>query len=168
VASFVPELLNPEDPESVAQWARDVGDVVNGQLSIGEPISHDVALFPNPISHDVALFPNGVKGHMLGSFVNLVIGTGDLDANITCTHNLNIPNKGTGTGPTEMNVGWVPVRWEHNGTGVAGVVETVSCNYEDGAITADSIQLRFYAAAARTVNDANPLYVTLWFFPTTR
>jgi hypothetical protein len=157
VTQFAPELINPEDPNSLTEWARTITSIVNGNISIGEPVSSDTTMMPN-----------GVKGHLLGSFVNLVIGTGDLDVNITCTHNLNIPNKGTGTGPTEMNVGWVPVRWEHNGTGVAGVVETISCNYEDGTITANSIQRRFYAAAALTVNDANPLYVTLWFFPTSR
>ena len=154
MAQFIGEIPDPNDPESVAEWSRSVADLLNGQLSIGEPISHDTVMHPN-----------GVKGHMLGSFVTVVIGTGDLAANITCTHNLNVPNKLAGG----LNVGWLPVRWEHDGTGVAGVVETISCNYRTGdAVTANAIDLRFYAAAARTVADATPLTATLWFFPTTR
>jgi hypothetical protein len=151
VASFVPELLNPEDPESVAQWARDVGDVVNGQLSIGEPISHDVALFPN-----------GVKGHMLGSFVThtaIVLA----DNAYTFTHNLNIPNKATGG----FNVGWIPVRYIHDGNTV-DAASTISVNYETGdAITANAIDLRFYFGGTRVIA-GHALTATIWFFPTTR
>ena len=157
MASFVPDLLDASDPASVEAWAVRVADVVNGQVSIGEPISHDTALLPN-----------GVKGHLIGSFVTVILGQGfALDTNITCTHNLNVENKGVGTDPTELNVGWVIVRAEHSGTG-AGVTSTISCNYETGdAVTANSIELRFYANA-RTVDQVDPLYITLWFFPTTR
>jgi hypothetical protein len=159
VADFVGEIQNPEDPDSIAEWSRTVADLLNGQLSIGEPVSEDATLKPN-----------GVKGHLLGSFVNVVIGTGDLDAAFTCTHNLNIPQKGTGTAPTELNVCWTIVRAEHSGNG-AGVTSTISCNYETGdAVTANAIDLRFYANA-RTVADPAPddrIFITLRSFPATR
>lgn len=159
MASFVPPLLDPRNPDAVSRWARMVADTINGQLSIGEPISNDTALLPN-----------GVKGHMLGSFFSLYLEDlkYDLDTAHVCTHNLNVPNKGVGTGPTDLNVGWIIVRAEHSGNS-ADINSTVSCNYETGdPVTANSIALRFYANAARAVTVADPLYITLWFFPTTR
>ena len=158
MAQFVGEIPDPNDPESVAEWARGIASLLNGQLSIGEPISQNTTMFPN-----------GVKGHLVGSFVEVVIGQGFAPGvNYTCTHNLNVENKGIGTGPTDMNVGWIPVRWEHDGNGCAGAgIETVSCSYEGGAITANSIQLMFHAAAPRNVAQDHPSFVTLWFFPTT-
>jgi hypothetical protein len=161
VAQFVPELVDPTNPDSIAEWARLITALVSGQISIGEPIAPS----PDPATPTAldALRPNGVKGHMLGSFVQVSIGTGDLDVAFTCTHNLNIPNKVAGG----LNVGWVIVRAEHNGTG-AGVTSSISVNYETGdTVTANAIDLRFYANA-RTVNDANPIVFTLWFFPATR
>jgi hypothetical protein len=118
--------------------------------------------------------PNGVKGHMLGSFVTVVVGQGyAIGAQVPCVHNLDIPNKGTATytltTPTDLNVGWVPVRWEHDAAGCLGAgIETVSCIYEGGTVTANSIELVFYAAGPRTVIQESPLFVTLWFFPATR
>ena len=161
MADFVPELVNPNDPDSIAEWARAINSLVNGFISIGEPVSEDTTRKPN-----------GVKGHLLGSFVTVEIGTKDdgFWAAVTCTHNLNIPNKGVGASPSDLNVGWVVVRWEHDGNGVAGANEMMSCNYRTGdAVTNNSIDLRFYYGnGARNVNDDHPIYVTLWFFPTTR
>jgi len=57
-------------------------------------------------------------------------------------------------------------RVKHNGT-AADAASTLSVNYESGgpdAINANSIELRWYAAGARTVNAGNPLTVTLFFF----
>ena len=156
MARFVPDLIDPSNHESVAAWAADVADVVNGQISIGEPISHDAVMHPN-----------GVKGHLLGSFVTIPVDDlkYPLDTACLCHHNLNVPNKAAGG----LNVGWVIVRIEHDGTGV-GVTSTVSCNYDtrdSAGITENAIPLRFYAVA-RTVTVAHPMNVTLWFFPTTR
>jgi hypothetical protein len=152
VATFVPELQNPDDPESVAEWARIVASKINGQISIGEPVSEDTTLKPN-----------GVKGHLLGSFVEVVIGTNDLNTAMTCTHNLNLSVWGT-----DLNVGWIIVRAEHSGTGAA-VNSTISCNFQTGdTIGANAIELRFYADTRTVTDGADALTVHLWFFPATR
>jgi len=171
VASFVPPLLDPENPNAVANWAREVADTINGQISIGEPL----ATLADGTGGLDTLRPNGVKGHLLGSFVDVEIGTGDLAVAITCTHNLNIINKGTtplaeSGNESDLNVCWVIVRTEHDGTGPPVNVDTISCNFQTGdTVTDNSIQLRFHAVlGGRTVADASPIYLKLWFFPTTR
>lgn len=162
MATFVPPLLDPSNPNAVANWAREVADVINGQISIGEPL----ALNPDPTAGGAdPARPNGVKGHLLGSFVVVEIGTNDLGhANpVTCTHNLQIVPKGG-----SLNVGWVIVRAEHDGTGVVAGDETITVNYRTGdAVGNNAIALRFYATGARTVDDFHPITVALWFFPTT-
>jgi len=111
VASFVPELVDPNDPESIAEWARAISSLVNGFISIGEPVSEDTTRKPN-----------GVKGHLLGSFVT-VETTANTQAAV-CTHNLNIDPKGLTAPPVyndPLNVAWVIVRVQHDGFGAAGV-----------------------------------------------
>lgn len=167
MASFVPPLLDPENPDAIANWAREVADVLNGQVSIGEP----VATLPDGTGGIDTTRPNGVKGHLSGSFVLVEVGTGDLGhaGAITCTHNLNIPTNIASLPAGALNVGWVVVRVEHSGNGVVAGDETISVNYRTGdAVTTTAIDLRFYASGARTVSDVHPIYVTLWFFPTTR
>lgn len=156
MAHFAPTLLDPTDPESIAHWADQIEQLINGRLSIGEPVSEDTTRLPN-----------GVKGHMLGSFVTIPVDDlkYPLDTACLCHHNLNVPNKAAGG----LNVGWMIVRIEHDGTGV-GSTSVVSCNYDTrdvAGITNNAIPLRFYAVA-RTVTVVHPMNVTLWFFPTTR
>lgn len=161
MASFVPPLLDPENPDAVAEWARAVADWANGQVSIGEPVATigDGSGIVDPLR------PNGVKGHLLGSFVvrsDIVLA----DTVYTFTHNLNIPNKAVANDP--LNVCWVVVRLVHDGTAV-NEASTISVNYESGdAVTENAIDLRFYIGGARTIAAPNPLTAALWFFPTTR
>ena len=156
MAQFVGEIPDPNDPESVAEWARGIANLLNGQLSIGEPISQDTTMFPN-----------GVKGHLVGSFVvrsDIVLA----DTAYTFTHNLNIPNKGAGNDP--LNVCWEVVRFIHDGTNV-NAASTLSVNYDSrdaAGVLDNSIDLRFYVGGARTIAAPNPLTAALWFFPTTQ
>ena len=58
MASFVPPLLDPGNPDSVAKWAKDVADVINGQLSVGEPISHETGQYV--YEHNLNVEPKGM------------------------------------------------------------------------------------------------------------
>ena len=160
MAQFAPELVDPTNPDSIAEWARTITALVNGGISIGEPLAWDVLTGAVDL-----LRPNGVKGHILGDFVQVEVGfkdTGDWIA-VTCTHNLNIPNRVAGG----LNVGWTPVRFEHDGNTV-DAASTISVNYRTGdTVTANAIDLRFYASGTRVVSDAHPIIATLWFFPAT-
>jgi len=157
MASFVPPLLNPENPDSVADWARAVADVVNGQLSIGEPISDNTTLKPN-----------GVKGHLLGSFV--FVETTSAVQSVVCTHNLNVEPKNI-TAPVPawddpLNVGWDLVRLQHDDTGGAAAGGHMVV-WHGGTLTANTIELEFHLSG-HTVSALHPAYWTVWFFPTTR
>jgi len=166
VASFVPPLTDPGNPNAVANWAREVADVINGQISIGEPL----ATLADGTEGLDTLRPNGVKGHLLGSFVEIEIGNVVLPPLVTpvpCVHNLDIPNKVAGG----LNVGWVVVRVEHKELfpGNTTLTSVPGVYYETGdAVTNNSIELRFVCMGARSITDARPLKFTLWFFPTTR
>ena len=153
MAQFVHEIPDPTTPESVAEWSREIAGLLNGQLSIGEPISDGTTLKPN-----------GVKGHMIGSFVTRtdIVAA---DTLYTFTHNLDIPNKASGG----LNVGWIPVRYIHDGDTV-DAASTITCNYEttdSASVTATAMPLRFYFGGTRVVA-GHALTATIWFFPTTR
>ena len=157
MASFVPPLLDPGNPDSVAKWAKDVADVVNGNLSLGEPISHDTALFPN-----------GVKGNTLGSFVTHTITA--KTGQYVYEHNLNVEPKGM-TAPTDytdpLNVMWQIVRFTNPG-GLAPTGSGGYLDFHDGyAVTANSIELEWHVGG-HNIGVAQPMILTVWFLPTTR
>lgn len=156
--NFVPDLQNPEDASSIQEWSRRVAGLINGHISIGEPISHDTALFPN-----------GVKAHLLGSFVQVETTANTQSA--VCTHNLNIDPKGLSAPPVwndPLNVGWIIVRVQHDNFGAAGIGGTAAMFHGGaGTVTANSITLEFHLSG-HTVAVAHPALWTLWFFPTTR
>lgn len=171
MATFLPQLLDPENPDSVAAWARAVSDWANGQVSIGEPVAPN----PDPLVGGVdPIRPNGVKGHLLGSFVT-VTQTAQAQV-IRCTHNLGVVPKGLtlpGILHTDpLNVAWVVVRVRHDNTllagppaggpslpvfvGGAGSVDTTDGNYIDLAFRVDGYDI-----------PATSMVWELWFFPTT-
>ena len=157
---FPPRLADPSDPDSIAQWAREITELLSGQVSIGEPVAFDY------LTGGVdALRPNGTTGNIHGSFVYMPVIQADVA--VTYTHNLNIPNKGGAGPPPDLNVGWIPVRIIHNGNTV-NAASTISVNYEIGdAVTANSIQLRWYIGGTRVIAKPHDLYTYLWFFPAT-
>ena len=157
MASYVPPLLDPGNPDAVARWAKLVADTINGQLSIGEPISEDTALKPN-----------GVKGHMLGSFVHHTCN--GKTGTFTFVHNLNVEPKGM-TAPTvysdPLNVMWTIVR-AANASGIAPTGSGIYLDFHDGyAVTANSIELEWHIGGHNVVG-AEAMDIVIWFIPTTR
>lgn len=158
--SRVPQVVvNPQDPQSITEHLFRVQRVVDGRLEFGspqDPRDPASATIPDGASH------NGIIQNIMGSWFELSLGTGDLAVDQTCTHNLGIPIVSAST----PNVRWIVFGLQHNAAG-AGAGSTISAVYEGGTVGENAIVLRFYAAA-RTVNDANPLKVTLFFVPVVR
>lgn len=149
-------LPDPKNPKSVVEHVDGVQRILDQQVSFGHPQDpgDDAGTALAGTTH------NGVIYNMEGTWVELRVTV--LDANTTCTHNLNL----TVLSASQPNCRWLVWGYQHDGTG-AGTTSTISCNYEDGTVAADSIQLRFYAVA-RTVDADHPLKVTLWFIPAVR
>lgn len=149
-------IVNPSDPESVVQHLYRVQRVVDGELEFGcpqDPNDPQSTALADGAAH------NGLLLNVKGAWVELEVET--LNANTTCTHNLNVQ------APTGLvNVRWLVFGWQHDNTG-AGAGSTVSVLYVDGNVGENSIALRFYAAA-RTVSADHPLKVTLFFTPAVR
>ncbi len=158
--SRIPQaVINPKDPLSIVEHLYRVQRVVDGQIDFGapqDPKDPASSTLPDGSAH------NGILNNILGSWFEISIGTGDLAVDQTCTHNLGQPI----VSATTPNVRWLVFGIQHNAAG-AGAGSTVSVVYEGGTVGENSIVLRFYAAA-RTVNDANPLKVTLFFIPVVR
>jgi len=166
MASFVPPLLDPANPDAIANWAREVADLLNGEISIGEPL----ATLADGTEGLDTLRPNGVKGHMLGSFVQA--DTTSAVQSVLFTHNLNVTPKGISAPPAwndPLNVGWVLVRLQHDDFGAAATGgHAVLWHGGVGSIlTANAIELELHLSG-HTVNVTHPARWTFWFFPTTR
>jgi hypothetical protein len=157
--------LDPNSPDfnkSVVEAISRLLRIVEGEIEIGDPQhpqddgSATLAGSGTPTTH------NGRVVNIRGSWVELNVTAADTA--VTCTHNLSIPVAVTG----EPNVLWTVKRCIHSGT-AANAASTWSVNFEVGdTVGTDAIQLRFYAAGARTVNADNPLKVTLFFEPAVR
>jgi hypothetical protein len=157
---FVPELTDASDPIAVEAWARAVSDVINGQVSIGEPVSENTTMFPN-----------GVQGNVRGSFC-----VGQITASpapVVFVHNLNIPALGTAAPPLytdPLNVAWQIVRVRHDGTGAAGLGGCgASAVFRGGLFSLGPTGIILYCSLTHcTVDAVHPAIFELFFFPTTR
>jgi hypothetical protein len=154
-------LQDPSNPQSLSEYLSRLQRIVDGALGFGSPQDpKDPAstTFANGVAN------NGTLDNIQGAWFELSLNDSShlLNTNITCTHNLNVQVLSA----AQPNVRWLVFGWQHSGVG-AGAGSTVDCIYTDGTVTADSIGLRFFAAA-RTVTDANPLKVSLFFVPAVR
>lgn len=148
-------------------WIRVVERILTGWVEVGHP-NHPTNHASTTLAGDNTALDshNGLRDNVAGSWVELELGTGDLGAAITCNHNLGADATVAAAG--EVNVRWQVWMWKHDGTGVGGVFSVISCNFRTGdAITANSIDLRFYALG-RTVDDDHKLKVTLRFVKAAR
>ena len=165
--------INPEDPNSIAEALSVLLRVVDREIEFGHP--------QNPIGEDATssaqvagaaggAIPahNGVLENIRGSWVEIIVdSSATADTKIDCVHNLNVPMT---SGVAEANVRWMVMGIKHSGLN-AVAASTISVSYEtgdSGSITADSFPLRVYAEGTRTVNDANPIKITLFFIPAVR
>jgi len=151
-------LVDVKNPQSVVDYVSRIQRVVDGQIEFGSPQDPR-----DPASTNIAdgTTQNGTLLNIAGSWVELKLDdVGNLiNTNVTCIHNLGVAVLSA----SEPNVRWLMFGWQHSGAG-AGAGSAVSAIYVDGAVTSNSIQLRFHAAA-RTVTVANPLKVCLFFVP---
>lgn len=155
-------LLDPRSPhfnEAVVEALSRLLQIVDNRIEFGNP--HD------PRS-DTSVLLAGAGGHngalqnIYGSFVELDVEA--LDTATSCQHNLSVPVAVAG----EPNVLWTVMRWVHDGT-AATSTSVPGVLFEEGdTVGTDSIQLRFYCSATRTVDADHPLKVTLFFTPAVR
>lgn len=149
---------DPKNPQQIADALTRLIEEFDGRISFGNPQDPtDDASTDLAGSTDV-LHP-GTLINMEGAWVELDVDT--LDSNVTCYHHLNQPVSVSG----EPNVRWLEFGYLHSGVGTA---EAIGCWYEDGTVTANSIQLRFGSSGRTVAAGANVLKATLFFIPAIR
>lgn len=158
ITQTIARLRDPQDPrfvdelrfvlEELVRKNRQDVNIVNGRLDIGHPS---------------LTLTNGQTGNVFCSYVTVEVDTAPgLNAAIVFTHNLNVPLVGGGATGTTPNVIYDVVFIRHNGTG-AGAATTTSVMFQAGdQVTPNSIELRVHSGL--TVNDANPMTLTLRFY----
>lgn len=156
-------LLDPDSKDfnkSVVEAMHRLLEIVDNRIEFGNP--HDPRLDTSTTRAGDG--HNGVLSNVYGSWVDIVLddATNLLNTNVECVHNLDVPVFSA----SEPNVLWLVFGFTHDGTGT-GAGSTVSVGYIDGTVAANSIELRFYAAA-RTVTVGSPLLVRLFFIPGVR
>ena len=149
-------LVDINSPQSVVDYMSRIQRVLDTQVEIGSPQDPR-----DPASTTLAdgVVHNGTILNGAGSWVEIDLNdtTHPLNSNVACVHNLGLQV----ISASKPNVLWQVCSLIHSGLGT-GAGSAISVVYTDGAVTSNSIQLRFHAAA-RTVNVANPLTVALWF-----
>lgn len=161
--SRVGEVLgDPKDPANLAELVTRIQKVTDSAIEFGNSTdpagSTTLAGAGTPTTH------NGQLMNIKGSWVEVEFET--LDTAVDCAHNLNVP-----VFNSEVNVRWIVMGIRHSGVGVLTGAETISVIREHGGadtLSENVIALRAYAAAARTVNAANPIRVSLFFVPAVR
>jgi hypothetical protein len=118
----------------------------------------------------------GLPDNVFGSFVEVTLdletapGTADLNVNLQCTHNLNLPVPASRPGRDQrLNVRWfvTGVRYlTDNYADLAATDYRVLVLYADGAVEANSIELRFYTNLPNnSVVTNQALTITMFMFP---
>lgn len=156
--SRVPRVIvDPTQPQSIVEHLGRVQRVLDGEVEFGnpqDPTDPQSTTRANGVAH------NGTVLNVRGSWFEAAVTA--LNTNVTCTHNLGLPI----VSASSPNVRWLVFGWQHDGTG-AGAGSSVSAVYVGGAVTTNSIVLRFFAAG-RTVDVIHPLTVSLFFVPAVR
>ena len=151
-------LPDPNDPKSIVEYLSRAQRILDGGIELGNPQDpRDPASTTRAdgVSHNGTI----VNGLLSWFELQLDDATNLLNTNVACIHNLDV----SVLSATEPNVRWFVAGFQHSGVGT-GAGSAISVGYVDGAVTSNSIQLRFYAAA-RTVTVAEPLKVSLLFIP---
>lgn len=148
-------LVDPSSPQSIVDHLGRVQRIVDQQIDFGTPQD---PRDPTSTAPADGIAHNGTIANMAGSWFQLQLddATNLLNTDVTCIHNLGVQ-----VVASRPNVLWSIKSIEHDGTG-AGAGSVVTAVYSNGAVTTNSIQLRFFAAA-RTVTVAHPLLLTIWF-----
>ena len=152
----------PGDSQALVETLRRFVEEFDGRVSFGTP--------QDPLAEDGTTLAGAAAANHPGTLQNIEgawveYDVTALDTATTLYHNLGQKVVSATGSP---NVRWLLMGFQHDGT-TADPDATLSCNYQTGdTVTADSIQLRFYATGTRAVGVANPLRVTLFFMRATR
>ena len=142
MAQLERSTLNFRGLEGVTRFAQTLADLFNGRISFGEPDDGN----GNPRGDNIE-----------GAWATATFTA--LDTATTVTHNLGLNTAGT------INCRWFVGKIEHDGT-LADGTSAVSIQFETGdTVAADTIQLRCYTAATRTVDGDHPVLADLFFIP---
>jgi len=149
--------VDEQDPNTTAirlivEYLTRAAEVTNGQLGFGLP----------PGASETAS-----KDNIHGAWVR---GTFEAtDTKLVFSHNLNLPlSDGTATSTGNIpNVRWFVTMLSHSGAGAAVGASTMNVQFEQGdTVTPNSIELRLYAEATRTIAaGANAVTADLFFIP---
>ena len=156
-------LSDPEDKLAIVDIINQIVRVLDdANIEFGDPLSPlddssaVLAGAGTPTTH------NGRLANIRGSWVEVEVTA--LDTAFTCTHNLEIPVSVSG----EPNVRWLVAAMRHDGQAATGT-GAPSILFEEGdTITTNSIELRLYCAAPRTINGTHPLHLSLFILPAVR
>lgn len=101
------------------------------------------------------------SSNLRGQWVEESMGTGDVAAAHTFTHNMSIPISSAGL----PNVRWLVFGFEHDGDTV-DAASALSLSFQAGdTVGTDAIQLRLHVGGTRVVNDTHPVVATVFFTP---
>ena len=150
-------------------WMRQITEALDGRVSFGNPQDPGPDVTSTALAGVAATSHPGTLDNIEGTWVEVDVAA--LDTAVPCYHNLNLSVPVAG----EPNVRWQTFGIMHSGvgtdTGTVAATATVSVNFDEndsGTVAANSISLRFYAEATRTVDGDNPLKVSLFFTPAVR
>ena len=156
---FLPGLTAEEQTEQ--DQARQHEDVITRQIQISNDVVNGQLGFGLPPGTDAEPLKDNIHGVWVRA---------EFIARNTATevvHNLNLPlADGTILATTFIpNVRWLTFMIAHDGT-TAGPGSAIALMFRIGDdITPNSIELRVFCDAARTISADHPVYVDLFFVP---
>jgi hypothetical protein len=159
-------LVDPNDTKQIAEVVTELQRVVDREIEFGNPADPTDDESSARAGLSATAHP-GTLMNIKGAWVEIQLDTSiALDTEIVCHHNLNLIV--ADPSGTEPNVRWIVMGIMQSSGGPGGTDAVVSVSHEEGdTVDTDSIGLRVHANN-RTVNDANPLKVSLFIIPAVR
>jgi hypothetical protein len=153
-------ITNPTDTAQIAEAVSELQRIVDARVEFGNPQDPNgptttLAGSGTPTTH------NGQTMNILGRWVELEFTA--LDTEVVANHNLSVE-----VFNTEVNVRWIVMGIRHSGDAANGTAAISIIHEDGGTLTADTLGLRAYCAATRTVDADNPIRVSLFFTPASR
>ena len=155
-------LEDPDNPVAIADHLGRIRREFDGLIEFGHPYDPVPTVTGIPsvvLAGSSATAHQGTLQNIRGSWAERDIDT--LDTAHLFHHNLDIPVLVAGEPNVRVFTAWI----QHSGA-AAVAASVISWNFEEGdAVNLNSIELRFYAEATRTVNAGNPIKVSFFFIP---
>jgi hypothetical protein len=169
MARFTLLTIDPDDSLSIASALTQLQQIVTDQLDLGHPgfpghkLQQTVVTALAGAGDNTSLantLHNGETGNFNHAWVEVEFsGT---NTAVAFKHNLNLDVPDANL----PNVRWLFTNFQHNGAGPVTGTAALALSFDTGdTVTADSIELRLYAAATRTVDGSNKVKVTTLMVP---